>query len=89
MQREVYQDFDLILKACEKATYDFDIESGWMTSVPLSDTELEKQLHQLLVSNYMGVWSFTDDGYSGTVLVHRAAFPFLQVTHIIGVRYRA
>ncbi|XP_015778717.1 PREDICTED: uncharacterized protein LOC107356627 [Acropora digitifera] len=48
MQREVYQDFDLILKACEKATYDFDIESGWMTSVPLSDTELEKQLHQLL-----------------------------------------
>ena len=54
MQREVYQDFDLILKACEKATYDFDIESGWMTSVPLSDTELEKQLHQLLVSKYMG-----------------------------------
>ncbi|XP_044177970.1 microtubule-actin cross-linking factor 1-like isoform X4 [Acropora millepora] len=48
MQREVYQDFDLILKACEKATYDFDIESGWMTSAPLSDTELEKQLHQLL-----------------------------------------
>ena len=53
MQRDVCQAFDLILKACEKTTYDFDIESGWMTSVPLSDKELEKQLHQLLVSKYM------------------------------------
>ena len=50
MQREVYQAFDLILKACEKTIYDFDIESGSMTSVPLSNTELEEQLCQLMVS---------------------------------------
>ncbi|XP_067050990.1 girdin-like isoform X2 [Acropora muricata] len=48
MQRESYQAFDLILKACEKTIYNFDIESGWMTSVPLSNTELEKQLYQLM-----------------------------------------
>ena len=53
MQRGSYQAFDLILKACEKTIYDFDIESGWMTSVPLSNTELEKQLYQLMVSKYM------------------------------------
>ncbi|XP_068690392.1 putative leucine-rich repeat-containing protein DDB_G0290503 [Montipora foliosa] len=47
-QRDAYQRFDLTLKACEKTIYDLNLKSSWRLLAPLSITELEKQLDQLM-----------------------------------------